>query len=174
MRDPAEFLKLFLQHEADLRAVIGSLVRDWNAAEDVLQETALTTWERFDEYDRDRSFGAWARGIAVFKVLRKREQTARSPILFSPEAMTAVLDAFDRSSGKPAAIMNDLGECLEKLPEKARQLLSLRYGEALDVRQVAERTAGTTEAVYKALLRARKWLRECLENRRTTAEARQA
>lgn len=169
MNDPTAFLKLFLQHEGDLRALIGSLVRDWNAAEDVLQEVALTTWQRFDDYDPQRSFGAWARGIAVNKILRRREQIARFPVLFSPEVITAVLDAFDRAEGTSSPMMNELEPCLEQLPEKSRHLLALRYGEALDVRQIAQRIQSTPDAVYKGLLRAREWLRDCVQTRQTAS-----
>jgi DNA-directed RNA polymerase specialized sigma24 family protein len=44
--------------------------------------------------------------------------------------------------------------------------LTLRYGEALDVRQVAERLSSTPEAVYKALVRVRRLVRDCIESRR--------
>ncbi len=174
MRDPAEFLKLFLQHEADLRAMIGSLVRDRDAAEDVLQEVALTAWERFSDYDPQRSFGAWGRGIAVHKILRRREQAARFPVLFSPETITAILDAFDQMKPSSPPLINELEPCLDQLPEKSRQLLTLRYADALDIRQIAERVESTTDAVYKALLRARKWLRDCVANRRAAALESQA
>jgi RNA polymerase sigma-70 factor (ECF subfamily) len=177
--DRADFLRHFLKNEGDLRAFIGSLVRDWNVTEDVLQDVALTAWERFDDFDGNRSFGAWVRGIAVNKVLRRREQNARFPLPFSPETIAALSDAFDRSEpGLPSASSargssagaidpaEHLEPCLERLPEKSRRLLNMRYGESLDVRQIAERIAGTPEAVYKALLRVRRLVRACVEGRR--------
>jgi RNA polymerase sigma-70 factor, ECF subfamily len=165
VNDRADFLKHFLKNEGDLRAFIGSLIRDWNVTEDVLQDVALTAWERFDDFDGTRSFGAWARGIAVNKILRRREQNARFPVPFSPETITALSDAFDRTEGAASA-GPDLEPCLERLPEKSRRLLTLRYGESLDIRQVAERLASTPDAVYKALLRVRRLIRECVEARR--------
>ena len=45
----ARFLGLFLKHQDDMRAVIGSFIRDRSAAEDVFQEMALTLWKKFDE-----------------------------------------------------------------------------------------------------------------------------
>jgi RNA polymerase sigma-70 factor, ECF subfamily len=167
LNDRADFLMFFLKHQEDLRAFIGSLVRDGNAADDVLQDVALTAWERFDDFDQARSFGAWARGIAVNKIMRRREQNARFPAPFSPATITAILDAFDHTEANSAAASTpDLEPCIERLPEKSRQLLTLRYGEALDVRQVAERLASTPEAVYKALVRVRRLVRDCIESRR--------
>jgi len=168
VNDRADFLKHFLKNEADLRAFIGSLLRDANVTEDVLQDVALTAWERFDDFDSTRSFGAWARGIAVKKILRRREQNARFPVPFSPETIAAVSDAFDRTERSPSSgtIADHLQPCLDQLPEKSRRLLALRYGESLDVCQVARQVEGTPEAVYKALLRIRRLVRQCVESRR--------
>jgi RNA polymerase sigma-70 factor (ECF subfamily) len=181
VNDRADFLKHFLKNEGDLRAFIGSLIRDWNVTEDVLQDVALTAWERFGDFDGTRSFGAWARGIAANKILRRREQNARFPLPFSPETIAALSDAFDRTErSRPGAAGSVSGQggggstdaadhlepCLERLPEKSRQLLQWRYGESLEVRQIAERIAGTPEAVYKALIRIRRLVRACVESRR--------
>src|SRR5947209_8679153 len=44
MDDRGEFLTLFLRHQTDLRAFIGSLLRDRHARDDVFQEVALALW----------------------------------------------------------------------------------------------------------------------------------
>lgn len=170
VNERAEFLKLFLEQEGNLRAFIGSLLRDWHASEDVLQEVALTAWERFDDFNRQRPFGAWARGIAANKILKRREQTARFPLLFSPETVQGILDAFeraDRSDSSPRA--EALAPCIEQLPDSSRQLLTLRYGEGLVVAQVAERLHSTPDAIYKNLLRIRARLRDCVRARLAAA-----
>lgn len=59
-----EFLKLIIAHQDDLRAFLASLVRNGHDREDVFQETVLTLWDKFDEYDRSRAFGAWAKGAS--------------------------------------------------------------------------------------------------------------
>ena len=64
-----EFLHFFNQCAADLRAYIGSVVRDVHAREDVFQDVSRTLWQSFDQYDPERSFGAWARGVATRKML---------------------------------------------------------------------------------------------------------
>ena len=81
-----EFLPLFLAHQGDLRAFIGALIRDAQTREDIFQNVSLTLWESFDRYDRDRSFGAWARGIAARKVLHAG-RWVRFPLFafFGPE-----------------------------------------------------------------------------------------
>ncbi|HUE73930.1 MAG TPA: sigma-70 family RNA polymerase sigma factor [Pirellulaceae bacterium] len=168
----AEFLALFLKHEGDLRAFIGSLVRDRNGCEDILQEVALTAWSKFDAYDRGRSFGAWARGIAANKIMKRREQFARSPVLFSPETVQAVLDACDRAESRPLPKEEALEACIETLPRRSRGLLALRYEESLDLQQIADRLQSTVMAIHKALWRLRQRLRECVESRLAAARER--
>lgn len=160
-----EFLKLFLMHQADLKAFIGSLVLDPHAREDVFQEVALTLWKQFDNYDPRRSFGAWARGIAAKKVLQQRDLKVRLPVVFAPETIQAVLDAFDRSEEEASLRAEALRECVKRLPEKSRHLLVLRYEENLRNDEIARRVNSTLDAVYQALSRIRGRLEECIRQR---------
>jgi RNA polymerase sigma-70 factor (ECF subfamily) len=160
-----EFLGLFVRQQADLRAFVGSLVRDREARDDVLQEVALVLWREFHRYDRRRPFGAWARGIAAKKIMQRWEQTNRQSLVFSPEAVQAVLDAYERTEPTASLKADALQHCLEQLPDKSRHLLALRYEEALKLHQIAERLNSTLDAVHKALSRIRSRLQECVERR---------
>ncbi|RYD34105.1 MAG: hypothetical protein EOP86_11750, partial [Verrucomicrobiaceae bacterium] len=95
MSDHDDFLHFFRQTEPDLRAFIGSVLRDPHAREDVFQEVSRTLWQKFDEFDLSRSFRAWARGIAGRKMLEARRRNARFPLLFPPETVEVILGAFD-------------------------------------------------------------------------------
>src|SRR3979409_340936 len=108
-----EVLKLFLKHEADVKAFIGSLLLDGHLRDDAFQEVALTLWRQMDAYDWQRPFGAWARGIAARKILQLRDQNARFPVAFSPETIQAILDAFERTAEAASEKMNALRECLK-------------------------------------------------------------
>jgi RNA polymerase sigma-70 factor (ECF subfamily) len=160
-----DFLRLFLRHQAELHAFIGSLVRDRHAREDVFQEVALTLWQEFARYDSGRSFGAWARGVAAKKLLQRRDRLGRLPVPLSPEAIQAVLDAYDRTEPTDSLRADALHACLERLPEQSRRLLDLRYGQSLKLGQIAERLGATLDAVHKALSRIRTRLQRCVERR---------
>jgi RNA polymerase sigma-70 factor (ECF subfamily) len=166
-----EFMTLFLRHQAEVKAFIGSLVRDRHASDDVFQEVALVLWERFPAYDRGRSFGAWARGIAAKKVMQRWERDGRQPLPFAPHTIQALLDAFERTEASTSAHGEALERCLEVLPAKSRQLLALRYEEALSLGQIAQRVGSTLDAVHKALSRLRARLQECVEQRLAAGEA---
>ncbi|MBP7275621.1 MAG: sigma-70 family RNA polymerase sigma factor [Kiritimatiellae bacterium] len=160
----ARFLGLFLKHQDDMRAVIGSFIRDRSAAEDVFQEMALTLWKKFDEFDATRSFGAWARGIAVRKVLQRFDRHKRIPLAMDPATIEAVAGAFDAPDvPEPTDLELALKKCLRRLPGKSQALIRMRYDEDLTLQTIADRINSTLDAVNKALSRIRSALRLCVE-----------
>lgn len=157
------FVNQFSRCEADLRALVGAVVRDVHIREDVFQEIALTLWQQFSRYDPSRPFGAWARGVAVKKLLERYRRERRLPLVFSPEAILKLAEAAERSSARPAPGFEALEHCLGKLPEKSRRLLSLRYSQALSLEAIAAVLGATHTAVYQCLSRLRRRLRVCME-----------
>jgi RNA polymerase sigma-70 factor (ECF subfamily) len=164
-----EFLRTFLRHEAEIRAFTRALVRDRHVRDDVFQEVTLVLWREFERYDPARPFAAWARGIAANKIMQQHDKQRRGPVVFSPEAIQSILDAYQRTE-ESAPRSEALDECLEKLPDKSRRLLALRYEESLRPQEIAARAGGTVDGVYKALSRLRLQLEECIE--KTLADSR--
>ena len=166
-------MRLFLTHEREVRAFIRSLIRDAHVRDDLFQEVALVCWRSFDRYEVGRSFGAWAKGIAANKVMQRRSRLLRQPMALSPQAVEAILAAFNRTERHAPDRLDALRECVEKLPGKSRQLLAHRYERSLKPDEIAELLRGTREAVYKALARIRTKLEDCIR-RRLASESRGA
>jgi RNA polymerase sigma-70 factor (ECF subfamily) len=165
---PADFLKLLLAHERDLRGFIGSLVRDGQLREDIFQETAMSLWQSFATFDQERSFGAWARGVASHKIKQCWRAEARKPVALPPEAVDAVREAFDRSdNGDTSVRAAALRICLEKLPERARQALALKYEAGQSAGVIASRLGSSVDAVHQLLSRLRVSLADCVRRRLT-------
>lgn len=160
-----EFIARFLQVERDLRAFIGSLVRDWHLREDVFQEVALTLFRQRGQYDPTRPFGAWARGIAANKILQRKAQDHRFPVAFAPETIQAVMEAFDENLEADSPKAGALRRCVEQLPPRSRELIDLRYQQGIKPAAIAERSGRTLDAVYQALSRVRQVLEECVGKR---------
>jgi RNA polymerase sigma-70 factor (ECF subfamily) len=163
-----EYLKLLFGCELEIRAFIGSLVRGSQDCDDVFQEVALTLWKEFARYDRSRSFGAWARGIASMKLMQRWDKIKRLPVVLSPEAIQAVASAFDRSEASTSRQSEALEHCLDQLPEKSRHLLELRYERSMKIEQIAAELQATLDAIYQSLSRIRARLQDCV-NRRLSA-----
>ena len=167
MDDQQRFMTLFLRHQDDIRAFVGSVVRDWTATDDIMQETAVVLWRKFAEYDPSRSFGAWARGIAGFEIRKHRERTARVPALLSPEAIAAIDAVWDEVA--PASPrLEALVRCLERVDAPARAIIALRYRDGLELEEVASRSGRGVEAVGKLLQRLRGALGNCVQRQLMT------
>lgn len=164
------FLSLFLPEQGSVRAFIRSIIWDRSRCEDVFQEVALVLWRELDRYDPDRPFGAWARGVAAKVTLKGLRQARRTPMALSPEAIAALEAAFDQlayeESNRPTSKLEDaLRQCLDRLPDRARTLVHLRYHDSLELGAIASRVMSSPEAVRKALSRSREALQKCVERR---------
>src|SRR5262245_39433334 len=67
--DPSLFVRLLLQHQNAMLRYILPLVGNLDDAQDVLQETASALWQKFDLYDPQQPFLAWAKQFARNEVL---------------------------------------------------------------------------------------------------------
>src|SRR5215468_9638347 len=81
------FLRLFLQNERRLYAYIVTLLHNRIDADDVLQETSLVMWDKFDPQHLPTDFAAWGCRIAYFKILNLYKRTQRSRVQFSQELL---------------------------------------------------------------------------------------
>lgn len=161
------FIRHFLQHQDDLRAFVASAIRDWARADDIVQDVSVVLWERYEQYDPQYAFGAWARGIAANLVKREYRRVKRGPQRLSEAAIDALCAAFDeaaeeRGSGERQAALR---ACLGELGDKPRHLLSLRYEEDLPHQDIAARVSTSVEAVSKMISRTRAALQRCVLKR---------
>ncbi len=163
MNDPTrEFLRLFLSEQVMIRGFVSAALRNRAEVDDVFQEVALVLWKKFDDYDPARPFGAWARGIALNKVLQKRREMGRLPAILSPETM-GTLSGFYDNVGGTGSMREALRACMRKLSDESRKLLAMRYESRLALKRMAREIGRTVSAVNKALGRIRSSLHECIE-----------
>lgn len=170
MQRTEEFIRLFTKCEPRIFAYILTLVPNFSDAEDVLQQTNLVMWRKFDDFERGSDFLSWGRSIAHFEVLAMRKRKQRAAVRFSDDFVEAVAGDVVARSGSLDARHIALAACLEKLKARDRELVHLRYQPEATTQSVADRVGRSVDAVYKALNRIRQSLWECI-NRTLSAEA---
>src|SRR5262245_32939751 len=79
--DPSLFVRLLLQHHNAMLRFILPLVGNLDDAQDVLQETASALWQKFDRYDPQQPFLAWAKQFARNEVLMHHRRRRRYTFL---------------------------------------------------------------------------------------------
>ena len=63
------FVKKFAHYEGDLRRFVRSLLPNWTDADEVVQQTAIVIWRKFDQFDQETNFIKWACVISRFEAL---------------------------------------------------------------------------------------------------------
>jgi RNA polymerase sigma-70 factor (ECF subfamily) len=159
---PKEFVALWTAHSRGVYAYILSLVGNWADAEDIFQETSTTLWEKIGEFQPDKDFGAWARGIAHFKALSHWQ--ARRHLEHFDEHFFASLQAdYEEIGGELETSFVALQDCLKKLSVRDRALIETRYHGNRTPKQVADKVGRTVVSIYKALRRIHESLFECIQ-----------
>src|SRR5471030_1900865 len=71
------FLSLFLRSEREIFRYVAALVPNVADAEDIVQQTALALWEKFEAYDPAQPFTPWACWFALNKTRQWIERHQR-------------------------------------------------------------------------------------------------
>jgi RNA polymerase sigma-70 factor (ECF subfamily) len=158
-----EFIRLLTQHQPAVFLFIVSLLPQRADAEEVLQETNLLLWKKFDQYQTGTNFRAWATQIASYRAKKFIESAARSKLQFSEQFFDKVASVTDDANQRVEQRHVALHQCLDELPQKDRKLVELRYLAAGSIDSVAAASGRSAEAVYKALQRARRALHQCIQ-----------
>lgn len=140
-----------------------SLVHDANDAEEILQETNLVLWRKFDQYRQGTEFSQWACRVAYFEVLKHHERKGREKRLFSSEFIETLAVEAERSLDQVDARRDALRRCLGKLKERDRSLVLSRYQQGASTRSVAESLGRSVQGTRRALHRIRNALLACIE-----------
>jgi len=174
--DSRLFEALVREHGPRLRHYLGAAVRDPLVVDEVFQECLLVAWRRIDDFDPERSFGNWLRGIARNLILARRRADGRRGPLVDPlvlEELGGLFDeGVDREGERLGEELDALRVCLERLPDDARAAVRLHYTDGHRGSELAERLGRSVEATKKLLQRVRARLFDCmtmrLEARETT------
>lgn len=155
-----------LKHRAALMAVIVAIVRDFTAAEDLFQETALEIVRGYDRFKEDRDFLAWAKGVARHLALRHIQSAKRREVSVDPSALEVFAEVMMEEDEPETWEKERVGlrHCLEKLPERSRKLFVLRYGRNLKGRGLSDESGVTPGSLRTTLARVRALLRGCVES----------
>ena len=129
-------LEALLAHAATLlRPFATHMLRDADAADDVLQDVLLRVYRKLGTLREPRAFAAWARRIAareVFRALRARRARDRSHDELPPD--------FAADADPPAApdgLLQRLPELLRHVSPASRAVLELHYLDGLTLDETA-------------------------------------
>jgi RNA polymerase sigma-70 factor, ECF subfamily len=158
-----EFLATFIRHQSGIYGFIVTMLSNRHDAEDILQQTSMILWQKWEQYDRSQDFLHWACGIARNEVRNFLRQCAGHRLVFNEELLSDLADV--RLAAEPMLEERRtlLPKCIEKLDALARHLLERCYTGRSSIKAVARQFHITPNAAYIRLRRIRRELLECVE-----------
>ena len=157
--------RLWTLAQPKVSAFVTSVVRDFKDRDDVLQDIAVAVVDSFDSYDPERSFDAWALGVARNQIgtyLRKRRQHRQ---VFDEITVQHLEEAFSALPKKETHALGHLQDCMKQLDERNQNLCRLRYEEDLKPAAISEMLKLSGTSVRKSLQRMRDQLRRCVDQK---------
>lgn len=164
------FRELVRRYQAKAYALALRLTSNEADAQEVLQDTFLSVYRKFDTFRGDAAFSSWLYRItanaALMKVRSRGQRRDISLDITDPEEGEH-LELRDWSDDAERLVMNKdaaqkIAKAVEQLPEKYRVVFLLREVEELSTQEVAEALGLSTPTVKTRLHRARLYLRNLL------------
>ena len=115
------------------------IVNDTMEAEDIMQESFLSAFEKIDIYSGTVSFGAWLKKIVVNRSLDALNK--RKAVFEDINSHIGISDESDFDSAKNDEIdvkVEEVKEAIDRLPDGYRVILSLYLLEGYDHDEIAE------------------------------------
>jgi RNA polymerase sigma-70 factor (ECF subfamily) len=152
-----DYRLLIDRHASAVRGLLRQRLADGHATEDAAAETFARAYFLLDRLRQPDAFRSWLLGIAE-RIARERRRQ-RHPIVGQIDER-----AIDPAEARPRDGDHDLQRAVQALPERARQIVRLRYVADMSCRQIAAHLNVPLGTVTKQLSRAYVLLREALAN----------
>lgn len=161
------FVGLLARHDSRLRRFIRSILPIADAIDDVMQETALECWNKFDSFqpsqpsEEDAEFVRWASVIARFKVMSWQRDHARDRLVFRETVIEKLAAEIDLSNERIDELRS-VQKCLDKLETSDRTLVLAIHSPNDSVQKIAERTGQHAKRLYRRVGVLRSLLLDCV------------
>ncbi len=142
------------------------IVNDTMEAEDIMQESFLSAFEKIDTYSGTVSFGAWLKRIVINRSLDALSK--RKAIFEDIEAHTGIRDDGSEETSRQEDLdlkVEEVKEAINKLPDGYRIILSLYLLEGYDHDEIAEILGISSSTSRSQLSRAKQKLVSELKKR---------
>ncbi len=160
--ESARFFRLYNGAQKRVYSYLLMLVHNHNDAEDLLQETASILWEQFHKFDKQRSFAAWAIGIARNKALDFLKSKRISRPLFNDAFYDDISKLAESESENTDRRFKALRNCVKKLSTLDQNLINLRFEKGIPVKKLSQVSGHSVDAIYKRISRIYGALRKCI------------
>lgn len=173
----SDFVGLLARHDHAVRCFVRSLMPSSDGIDDVMQETALECWNKFDAFmdgsdgakatgvvrDTNREFVRWACVIARYKALSWQRDQSRDRLVFRESVLEQLsIDALskidDREHERTA-----VEACLGKMQDEQRRLVLSVHSPGESIARIAAETGQNARRLYSKVNVLRRQLFDCVQ-----------
>jgi RNA polymerase sigma-70 factor (ECF subfamily) len=151
------------EHQRWMRTVVGSRIRDANAADDVMQEIAVAVLQQNARPTDPQKVPAWLYRVALRQTVNYRRRQGRQQRALANYTVRRVPSSAPEPNPRDWVLGQELRQsvtaALERLTPHDREILLLKYTEEWSYQQLAEHLGVSMKTVEYRLLRARRALR---------------
>lgn len=159
--------QMWMSAQPIVASFVSSMVSDFGARDDILQEVIAAAVESFDRYDSGRPFIGWLLGIARNQVGLYYRKRHHERLVFDEPTIDLMMGTFAEIPAAEIQKLELLRGCLERLNDRDRRLCDLRYEQDIKPSGIGSALGMTANGVSKALQRIRDQLRVCIERQVT-------
>ena len=161
---PDDFVNLLMQKQMRIYAFILSMVRNYQDADDIFQDTVNTMWQKYPESQPVHDFVSWGIQVAYYKILdyyKKKKRNAH--IHFDSQLSEKVISATKNANLDNDDRVEKLRKCLKKLGPRGKKIVELRYYQDLKPKQISVLLGLSILNVYKIMSRIHSQLVHCVK-----------
>jgi RNA polymerase sigma-70 factor (ECF subfamily) len=131
---------------------------------DIMQETTIVMYEKFDNFQRGTDFFAWAKTIAKYKTLEFLQKQKREKVIFSKDIIDLIDEDSRQCFDRHKDWLDALQKCVSRLPQLDRDLLHLRYHANSSIAIIANRFGCSLQKIYRNIARINNTLVHCVRH----------
>lgn len=161
--DPDVFCEMIREYGPTVRAWLSRHIWDHDTVNELAQETFVAAWSSLGRYDGTSSIAAWLTGIARNRLrnhLRSKYRRSSAMERYKEQLLTLL---GGEESHYTDSSLKALGQCIEKLPDRSKDIVKGRYYGSQTVADLAESHSMEPNALSQLLFRIRSKLKICMK-----------
>jgi len=160
------FLSLLMPNQKRILGYILTYVPNYADADDILQNTLSILWRKFDQFDPDTDFVAYASKIAKYEIMNYYRKNKRNPKLQFDENLQKIIESESESANQLFNQRKEaLRECFKEFTPKDKELIKIRYEQGLSFSKIGQRLCISTPAALKRISNIHSRLIRCIRLR---------
>lgn len=161
--DYTSFRIFFNSYYGRLCAYVFSIINDYAASEDIVQELFIRFWNDRDKIKVSENVTAYlfkaSRNTALNYIRGKsNREKSHQNIIFQDIVI-------DRDFLEEEEFISSLHACIETLPERSRQVFKMNRIDGLKQKEIAEQLGTSLKTIKNQLWKSLQYLKSCLESK---------